>query len=1271
MPGKDPAVPWQIINNNSQILAIHAALLPTNQILMFGGDEHNAAQNQSGNPADVDNTRLFNLSPSAPQQIETLGSPNTDVFCSGHSLLADGRLLVGGGTQAWGGSPDGHAHDLDFIGERACWIYSPRARTWRRVRDLSPQPGLNTGGGRWYPTLVTLGNGEVIAVSGHPSASDTRHHNDTQERYATGSDSWTQLTAELFDPGTGGPSNRLYPRFHLLPDGTLFFSTPYNGNCRRWNPFTGTTVGAALPAAGGGRYNNSWDFPSILLPLLPQESYRARVLVCGDLDARRIDLGAGSPVWNNTSARQGAAAGRQRRFACAVILPTGDVFVSGGINGGAADSNAVREGEIYSPGIDWNTGQYAGPDSWQSTDAATVARNYHSTALLMPDGRVWTAGSSKNANAGDPTAVGEMRIEVFRPSYDGDPNRPMLSNVPASAGYGQTFNVSCPQAAQIRRAALTRCGSVTHAFDADQRYVGLTFDQAGEGALAVTMPPNSNIAPPGYYLLWVIDASGRPCQEARFIRLCPQGIELILDRSTFSTHEVTALGVPATFPNALYVILNNYLPSEAGQPLVAPALTFALPDGNVVPGMTAQLNNTLYEDPSVPPDVAQRITFVYNLRFSSLQPFNDIPVTPGITNILVRAQHGGNTSQSTIVLSRNPNPYMRDGSVHWLSTDLRVFNIQPGQVRATITMGNGANAPTTFIQNLTNHFNGTPTDEDHPWFGIAAEGDSAQMELATMVGGQPIYNFAVARVRFRAPMGINADDVRVFFRTFTTASTGFVYNAPAYPRTGDGTNAAPLLGLSGGEILSIPFYAEARQNDMRNQVDASNRKQLVGQGAQEVSVYFGCWLDFNQTTPRFPLAPPHNGNGGAFSGTLLSLQQLMRNHHLCLVAEVHYINDLIPAGATPGSHENLAQRNLVVVESDNPGNAAAHTVQSTFEIKPSAVSLQLPPAFGFGDNPKLAAVAGAANQRLRPDELLIRWNNLPADSRVSIYAPDIDVNLVAAVAGVQTGVAKLRARESELLCAVGGATYVPIPGGRQTEIPALITIEMPPTVTAGERYTLTVHQISGGFLRRIIGTFQITILVRMPAQILPAASRRLAVFKHIGLSIPAGNRWRPIWNRLLKQQEDNVRGLGGNPDAIPPSPHGYDGPDRPGGQPPQPCPGDDKHRADLTGRVGRLFYDCYGQLEGLELHMCGRNVALAACGRGIERVLLQACRHDLLVNIWLDDNSRPHLVAQEDYHQSGHAHNAGPAHAEVGNDDPKTELLRGKRIRRIALACIC
>jgi len=1206
-------MPWMIATNNSEILAIHAALLPTNQILMFGGSEHNPDQNESGNPGDLDNSRLFNLG--GGTLIETVGSPTTDVFCAGHSLLADGRLLIAGGTKEWSGEHAGHGHPLNFLGEHASWIYHPRARQWKRVRDLNFEPGQPDGGGRWYPTLVTLANGESLAVAGHPFRTDSRHNNDTPERYSPAADTWTLLTTERLDQGI---RDRYYPRFHLLPDGNVFFVSPVSNACRIWDPFTGQTVGATIGAAGGTRYDSSWDFPSVLLPLLPEDGYKARVMICGDTQAKRIDLSQPNPSWLNTVARTGAAAGRERRFACAVMLPTGDIFVTGGINGSTSDVDAVLEAEIYSPGIDWNTGEYTAQEGWVSTDPATVPRNYHSTALLLPNGRVWTAGSSKNAAAGDPAAVGEMQVELFLPPYDGNPNRPQITNAPPSAGYGQTFEIRCTQAAQIRRVAITRCGSVTHAFDPDQRYVGLRF-QHGEGDhLRVTAPTNSRIAPPGYYLLWVLDQNHLPCQEARFIRICSQRLQIILDRSTFSTHEVQTLGVPGTpvvFANALYVLLDGFLPSEAGNPPVIPNLTFTRPDGSAVPGMSAVLNRVLYEDDTVPPDIAQRITFVFNIRFTSLQAFNEIPAAEPAQNIVVLARHGGNTEQAAMTLSKNPNPYMRDGEVHWLSTDVRVFTMRPGLTRAGVTHEADANAPITFIQQLLNTFNMTPTDEDHPFFDISEDSHQSQLELASQANGQPIFNFAVAKVRYRAPVGIDAGDVRVFFRMFNTAATGLEFNGTTYARQGNGANAAPLLGLAGGEIASIPFFAEARVADMRNQVDATNRRTIQGAGAPEITAYFGCWLDFNQATPRFPLNLPHNGNGGPFSGTLLSIQQLTRNTHCCLVAEIHYPLDPIPNGATPGSHDNLSQRNLVIVESDNPGAAATHTVQSTFEIKPSVVPIAIPQAFGYlPQAPVVAAVERLAPlRRVEADELMIRWNNLPRDSRITLYMPDVDAREIIAAVAARNGPHVLSAPDTNtLICRVGDVSYVPIPGPRALNVPGLISIELPPTVTKGQVFTVTVHQVSG-VSRKIIGSFQITIEIHTAGEILPRETRRLSVLRYIGQSIPANNRWYKIWQRLLDQIGDRVKGLGGDPAKVHPSPTGE-------GQPEpevQPEPGEEKLDA-VHGEISRILYDCFGHFEGLVLETCDGERTFRTCQRGIEEVVLRACRDHLRVTVWFD-----------------------------------------------------
>jgi len=199
-----------------------------------------------------------------------------------------------------------------------------------------------------------------------------------------------------------------------------------------------------------------------------------------------------------------------------------------------------------------------------------------------------------------------------------------------------------------------------------------------------------------------------------------------------------------------------------------------------------------------------------------------------------------------------------------------------------------------------------------------------------------VLNYAVAKVRYRANT-VAATDVRVFFRAFSTMLSALDYDtATNYRRAGSGTAAAPLLGLLDGEVASIPFFAGPRVDsanaDMSAQTDPANTHTINAAGGQESVAYFGCWLDLNQTEPQFPAHPTSDGH---FTGRL-PISQLVRGHHQCLVAEIYFQPggfDPIPAGATPASSDRLAQRNLAIVESDNPGGPDTHTIQHTFLLK--------------------------------------------------------------------------------------------------------------------------------------------------------------------------------------------------------------------------------------------------------------------------------------------------------------------------------------------------
>jgi hypothetical protein len=541
-------MPWQVLPNQTEIVAIHAALLPTSpegDVLYFG-DWVNVTKKDAGPTL----CRIYHMASQTVERFTPTEAPSTNAFCAGQAFMARGWLLVGGGTvrRPDDAQTDVHDHLGHWDGERACWVYRPDLKRWLRVADLNFQPGSSSkGGGRWYPMLVALGSGDVFAAGGHPSYTDDyapaigggglRHNNNTPERYSPSADSWTMITSDI--TALNGVETDEFPRFRLLPSGLLFTACPGIGAKRLFDPSAGQWTGpnvnvAALPADyGPGPVGRGSSVTSVLLPLLPP-SYVPRVLATNSPHPTSflIEINA-NPAWQAAPPRQGTAAGLLRSNACAVVLPTGQVLVVGGtrpnpnkVQPTDPDALGDLEPELYTPDIDWTTGDFTGPGSWATVnEAAAITRGYHSVALLLPDGRVWTAGTTEGWVVG--LAQAEKRVEVFSPWYVGQPRPQILSlsggrrprpGTIRSEGYnyGETFTVRVN--GTISRVALLRCGSVTHGYDSDQRYIGLDFSQQGD-QLTVTAPPDGNTAPPGYYMLWVIDDTGMPCERARFVHL--------------------------------------------------------------------------------------------------------------------------------------------------------------------------------------------------------------------------------------------------------------------------------------------------------------------------------------------------------------------------------------------------------------------------------------------------------------------------------------------------------------------------------------------------------------------------------------------------------------------------------------------------------------------------------------------------------------------------------------------------------------------------------
>lgn len=1177
-------MPWSAVISSDDVVAIHAALLPTvngdGEVILFGGDDHDQAANIAGH---WDHSRRFNCR-HPTQALMYVQSPNVDLFCCGHAQLGDGRLLTGGGTITFPPESEGiHSH-LHFEGHRHAFTYNGTTSTFSEVASMGFEPGTMKGGGRWYPSLCTLATGEVLAVAGHPAGDDARHNNNRPERYQPVANRWI-MVAPTGPDSVPGPD--LFPRLHLLRDGSVFVSSALQGNarCIALDPWTGASHDVCdLPDAS----YRGFDCPSVLLPLTPNDGYQERLLLCGGVTSQLLDLGQANPGWTDVP-RTGSAAGKGRTHAGATILPTGDVLLNGGADP-ANDQSGVMEPELYATPIDHAAGTpsyVGGPGSWTTiNEPATVLRNYHSSALLMPDGRVWTAGGNSPNQPGMPPTATQKQIEIFTPAYPAGP-RPTITSCPTVLAYGDRFDVQTPQAQQIRAVTLLRCGSSTHAFNPDQRCIFLEFDALTANRLQVTAPPGGGVAPPGNYMVFLIDTKGRPCAYARFIRVGGQ-MSVFTDRSTFSQHEVQALlsGTDSSIPDAVYLVVDGFTAQDitgtSDRPS-PPVLSFTFEDTNTdVPGITASLDDTLYENPTAPSGVAQRITLGYRLTFADTNAFDGI-APDGQRAIRITATWGPSKAFGQIIVFRHEHVYSQDGPTPWLSIDVQVLQLP----RHAHFAEQPNDDPAVFIGKAITAMRGTPDNSAHPFAQLAQSSATARLELADSVGGVAQDNFAFARVRFRAPIGVSAADVKVFFRMFTTAATTLTYNGTVYKHIGSGAAAIAQPGIVNGEVVSQPFFAAPRDANPATQQDSANVFTLAGAGSTEVVSFFGAWLDFNHVA---------------------TIRNRIRGQHQCIVAEIYFPPSPIPIGAAPADNDQLSQRNLAIVESDNPGNAAAHTVAHTFDLTPSRAPL---PATMLTHEMAMPTVNRASLRRSdRPDELFLRWHNLPRESTVQLYLPDVDIEQVLLTAGTRPGYDSITVIDDHTLgCRVGDATYLPLPGGRSSNIAGLITIQLPLTVRTGETYRITAHQVSGQ-TSSIIASFQIVIPVSTATRMVPEAQRTFEVLTGVGATIATDDRWRPVFDRYLQVLGTRLTSIGGEP-----HPDGH----QPDGQNTEEC----------TGKVVSILYDCFGDFEGFVLDCCGSRHTFHAREDRIWALIQEAASRRLAVTIAKepDDKNVVHRIA--------------------------------------------
>ena len=556
----------------------------------------------------------------------------------------------------------------------------------------------------------------------------------------------------------------------------------------------------------------------------------------------------------------------------------------------------------------------------------------------------------------------------------------------------------------------------------------------------------------------------------RSIQVGTRDCFFIVDRSTVSKGEVDALislrGAPAVLNNAFYVVIEGFTPNELGgltpgnltTPPVVPVVVAS------IAGISAQLDGkVLPEDPTLSPDVPQRVTFPFKLSFDDASMFGFTGATELVTLTASLVRPSATVGNfGLLLLLQNPNPYILHGDqaagFEWyLSVDLRVLQLGAGDKRfgATLaTTGGTANVATTFvasvIQNLNSHVATLGPDFD----ALPQAEESSTLSLApTDSSGTKIYNFALARVRFR-DLNQDAKNVRLFFRMYPAQQTDSTFNsATTYRSATVGARVIPLLGVTGDEIATIPFFAAKRiassSASMRTQTDPANVHATIAHDSLggEVDTYFGAWLDINQPTEaRFPArllgSIPANLPDGPFQGTgpLLSIQQLVRSAHQCLVAEISMDGLIIPSNADPSISDKLAQRNLAFVDVPNPGLDVSRIAPQTFEVRPSPATL----------------LDG------KPDELMIDWGNMPAGGSASIYFPGADAAEAIAWAESMYVTRRLTMIDAHTItCPVGGVTYLPVAQGQGVNFAGLLSVHLPDGIQKGQEFQVIVRQITG------------------------------------------------------------------------------------------------------------------------------------------------------------------------------------------------------------------
>ena len=429
-------------------VAIHAALMHTGDVLFF-----QYVEGRGG----VDKTSFVETWNPVTGVRRTVSLPyDRDLFCASHVLLPNGDiLLTGGHDQNSTGKQDGKG-----VANVDTW--SPVTRAWTPRAPLSEK--------RWYPTTVLLANNDALTFGGQ---ADVGIRANTVDSYDTATNAMTRL------PSSATKVVGQYPQMFAMANGKVLRVTKssqyFDPATNSWSPTLSTMVASHQRGA-----TVLLDGATKALTFGGDGSSSA-----ASKNSEIIDTALASPRW-----RAVAPMNHGRTLHNGVVLPDGTVLaVGGGVR--FKYTSPVKIPELYNPVT----------NTWTALAPQQGGRMYHGTALLLPDGRVLSAGQDSGTFA--------KKMEIFSPPYLFKGARPTITTAPSGLGYGQQFAIATPNATDIKSVALVRSGSVTHGINTDQRHIPLSFTTSA-GMITATAPADARIAPAGHYLLFIVNSAGVP-----------------------------------------------------------------------------------------------------------------------------------------------------------------------------------------------------------------------------------------------------------------------------------------------------------------------------------------------------------------------------------------------------------------------------------------------------------------------------------------------------------------------------------------------------------------------------------------------------------------------------------------------------------------------------------------------------------------------------------------------------------------------------------------